>query len=474
MIPKCYSDMRLRRQWYLGLITPNPSIDWKKLPVSSGYALYYHKDLKIVSSLINDIGVVIIGIAINPQKPFSNPITELHDSIDDLNLLEKKIELLGGTYVVVVALAHKIMIYNDPAGMMGVYYSEGCAASSVAMLSPQKRCVDTDFDFEFGPCNDWYTGSTTAFKSIKKLIPNCALDVISGSIRRFWPINSHIEEDCSGAQDVISAIANLLKGMMSGVVGHGQALCSITGGQDSRVVLAACKEHWQSVNFFTLRSDWIQKNDIKYAAMLAKETGINHTFYDVVSNPEWLDTLYNEIGADESVGARRNILGTCLQFAGQDVIHINGNLGALFKSYYWHNKNPTNFKVSAVIRDFFDPGNTIIAGVREWQETLSGITNPIVLYNLFYLEQRGGRWMSVGENCSRLFYESFTPFNHRRIFSLICALPLDVQYGGSTLKLLVEQMAPELLKIPYCKARRNWSKYIPGKIKRTLKQLLTK
>jgi hypothetical protein len=467
-------NFRLRRQWYLGTQAPSPRIDWQKLPISLGYTLYYHSDLKVIYSLVDGIGVIIIGIAINPHKPYNNPIIELQCSLNDIDLLEKNIELLGGSYVVIVSLAQKIMVYNDPAGMMGVYYGGGCTASTLTLLSPLKKNNDINDDIEFGPGNDWYTGSTTSNKNIKKLIPNCSLNVIDGSIKRFWPKSFHFHDDYSETQSTLNAIVHLLEGMMSGVVSHGQVICSITGGYDSRVVLAACKAHWQFINFFTLRADWIQKDDIKYAAMLARETNINHTFYDIVSTPKWLDELYNEIGVNESIGTRRNIIGTCLLLAGKDTIHVNGNLGALFKSFYWHNNRPTSFKVSAVIRDFVNPGSTIINGVNEWRETVSGINNASILYNLFYLEQRGGRWMSAGENCSRLFYESFTPFNQRKIFSLICTLPLEMQYGGHALKLLVEKMAPELLRIPYCKARRNWSKYIPGKVKNKIKQILKK
>ena len=113
------------------------------------------------------------------------------------------------------------------------------------------------------------------------------------------------------------------------------------------------------------------------------------------------------------------------------------------------------------MRDFLRPGTTTKEGITYWRETLSDIDNATILYNLFYLEQRGGRWIAAGENCSRLFYETFTPFNHRDIFSHICCLPLELQRSGTLLKLLVKNMAPELLDVPYCTARRNWTKYIP-------------
>lgn len=474
MIEEQYNHIRLRRQWYLGKTAPKITIDWKSIQITNEYTLYFHKDQKVSLNSNKGMKTVVIGIAIDIDNIGSASKFSSTDNANSFNSINNTVKKLGGSYVVIASSEQNIRIYNDPSGMMGVYFADGQAASSPTLLSPLIENDKILKDFTFGPGNDWYTGSATPYTGVKKLIPNCALDLTSNSFTRFWPKYEDLNPGGEKPELILDKITYLLRAMMTGVASQGKVLCSITGGQDSRVVLAASKNHWKNFSFFTLRGDWIQQGDIHYASMIAHKAKLAHQFYDIIPNEKWLDELYNEIGANESIGTRRSIASTCLRLAGQDTIHVNGNLGALCKSYYWHNKHPKTFKADAVSRDFTKPGKITMHGIAEWSKTLTHVTDPATLYNLFYLEQRAGRWISAGENCSRLFYESYTPFNHRDFFSLVSSLPLDMQYGGNILKELVRRMAPELSTIPYCKARRNWSKYIPEKIKQRIRKFVKK
>jgi hypothetical protein len=461
------------RQWYLGRNEPYLNFKWNEIPLAKGYSVYAHINLKVSITKTDDhSGIVVLGTAFYPNALDDTNLLPLAHQIHGSKSFEDEIVKLAGSYCIIVFNEEEIVIYNDAAGFMGVYYSNNVASSTPTLLSPLVRDNRMDEDFNFKDGNDWYTGSITPYLNIKKLIPNHSLSLRSGTSKRFWPTSheftdsNHVEVDVT-----IKKIINLLQNMMIGIVTRGDVFASITGGQDSRVVLAASKSVWDKIHYFTFQGPTVKRNDVIYARMLAENLGLKHQVQQIVPTEDWLYTLYDSIGAGESIGARREIAGTCLKFAGSKVIHANGNLGAICKSYYWEGKKPTRFKTSAVLRDFTAPSQITFNGVKEWRETTPDLS-VMVLYNLFYLEQRGGRWMAVGENCSSLFYESFSPFNHRQLFEYICSLPIDIQYGGNLLRILTKEMAPELLTVPFCKARRNWTKYIPERIKSKVRKLV--
>jgi len=466
-------DLRFRRQWYIGASEPNPGFYFREHSLSGKLSLYAHSDLLIEQKKEQNIGVTVLGLAFFPDCPGQNVASRILPNLENGKIALSDLNELAGSYAILIFVGEEITIYNDSAGMMGVYYNTGKleAASTPAFLSRSNFDQEKQHDFKFGPGNDWYIGSTTPYSNIKKLIPNCSLQLIKGESKRFWPINDELfPADNSTNEEIVDKIIRLMRSLMNGVKTKGNALISITGGQDSRVVLAACKSNWNNLKFFTISGNTIDKRDITIAKQLVKKTGINHKFYEIKPTPSWLFEMYDEISSGESIGMRREISGTCIDIGSGQAIHVNGNLGAICKSYYWHSKNPQTFEVASVIKDFISPGQLTIDSVEEWLATVPSMP-ATSLYNLFYLEQRGGRWMSAGENCSRLFYETFTPFNHRKLFSLVSSLSTEIQYGGTLLRILASEMAPELSEIPYAKARRNWSKYIPEKIKNRIRKL---
>ena len=470
-----HSNLYFNRQWYLSKNKPSANFKWDKYLLVDGYTLYAHVNQKVFLNRIDRAsGVVVVGIAFNPESLDDFTLSPLSQKAQNSQEFVNEIIQLAGSYVIINYSPGKIKIYNDPAGLMGVYFSKTAVASTPTLITPLVRDRAIDLDFQFKAGNDWYTGTTTPYVDVQKLIPNCSYDLIDCCMERYWPTSDYFSEiKTLNVEEIISNITNLLKKMMAGIVIRGNVLASITGGQDSRVVLAASKPVWDKINYFTLQGIAVQQNDVIFARLLAEKAKLTHQVYEILPTENWVYELYDSISAGESIGARREIAGTCLQLAGPDVIHVNGNLGAICKTYYWDRKEPTHFNIPSVLRDFVSPGQITVAGVEEWRKTVPNL-KPAVLYNLFYLEQRGGRWISAGENCSRLFYESFTPFNHRELFSLICSLPVSLQYGGDLLRILTKEMAPELLDVPFCKIRRSWTKYIPEKVKIKIRKFVKK
>lgn len=459
---------RLCRQWVLfsqqSGYPANYPADWESFVFPTGETLAWHPLLRINLFSQDAGGIIGIGLLVNPTEETLGLYAE--ENLDHENIV-RQLRKIGGTYVVIRYTASEVVLYTDPAAMLGVYYSDAAVASTPTLLPDLTRDRAVDAEYPLRGVDNWYTGSLTPFVGVRALMANHSLRISDRETERFWPV-----KDSFFSQPKDSAVAGccrILQGMMSGVATLGRPVLSLTGGRDSRVNLAASKAITDAIEYFTLRSPNVKKCDLDIPKKLVAKFNLKHTFHDCDAAPQWLLNYYDEVASGMSIGARRDILGGAIKLASDNAIHINGNLGAITKSYFWHSPNPREVKVSALVKEFENKADCIVQGVEEWLRSVPPDTPPTTTYNLMYLEQRGGRWAGTGENASSIFYESFTPFNSRELFELLSSMPVSAISGGSLLVDFVRHLWPELLSVPYCRNYRKFGTYIPKSIKTLFK-----
>ncbi|WP_378924202.1 hypothetical protein [Pelagicoccus mobilis] len=412
--------------------------------------------------------IAVLGVAIDDTRP--NQRIDLSDASTLNDAINKTINL-AGYYAVVFSTEETDYILTDPGGMMGTYYKDGEAGSSINLLSDIQYDNTVVDSFDFRDTDDWYTGSTTPFIGVKYLLANHVLNLKTGTIERFWPTR-----DCGelSHEEGVQQCCSILKQSASSYVGLGKVLVSLTGGRDSRVNLASMVDHAHSITTFTLASPSIKSCDVEIPKSLTSIAELNHLVIPVKENDAETLSFYDEISAGLAIGARREVASTCKQLSTENFIHISGNLGAITKSFFWHNKNPNSVKVSALLKEFIAKPPCIKEGVVDWLNTVPTGLRPTFVYNLMYLEQRGGRWMGPGENASSLFYQPTSLFCSRRLVETICSMPIKTQIGGLLLEDLAKELWPAVGTFPFCKNTRGITSLIPRKIKNIIKKRITK
>lgn len=460
--------LRLRRQWIVQASGQTCHDGWSVLKLSKQKSLYCHPDLSVCSVELESKQFFLLGIGVNPNDGNE---TYWFDRLAEDSDIPSILEDVEGVYVFLECSGEKIKLYTDPAGMMGVYYRPGIAASSPSLLPNLQRDEEVDRQYQLGGTDDWYTGSRCPFTNIKYLLANHYLDIETGEIERFWPLKNFDE---LSFEDGVAQCSDLMRNAVGQYVRRGDVLLSLTGGKDSRVNLAAAKSFLDQITVFTLRSPQIKLCDVEAPRLMSDMLNFEHHIEDVPENDKGLVELYDEISGNLALGARRDILAACKAFEGKDAIHLSGNLGAITKSYFWPNKSPASVNLDALLKEFVQKPQVLVDGAEEWLESVPNHLAPHVVYNLMYLEQRGGRWMGVGENASSLFYQPASLFCSRKIFETVCSMPLATQYGGTLLEDFANYMCPELNSVPYCKNTRNLSSFIPRSIKNKLKTILHK
>lgn len=461
------SKLRFRRQW---AILKNgdsiPEARWIRRQLGEDRWLFIHEDAILSEYEAVGLKIYVIGIAVHPYEPESS---DWVGRVRDLDDLEKEVINLCGQYAVIAALSSNTIVFTDPGAIHGIYFGDGRAASSPNLLPDLSRDDSLDSQYTFRGTDDWYTGSICPFKKVRFLLANHCLNVARGEVKRFWA------PDCSlplGRDEGITESAEIIRKTVASLPKYGRVLLSLTGGRDSRVNLAASRRCLDRIETFTLVSPTVKRCDQEIPRELAERFSFRHKQIKIPEGDHELIQLYDEVSAGLAQGARRKILSACIKLEGRDSIHLNGNLGAITKSFFWPGPNPSAVKVDTLMREFTNKATILREGVNEWLESLPKGLSPAVVYSLMYLEQRGGRWMSPGENASSLFYTSVTPFNSRLLFETICRMPLDCQYGGFLLNSIAHCLWPEVAAHRYCRNTRKLTAFIPQPIKSKFRNLL--
>jgi hypothetical protein len=468
LTPEALADLRLRRQWVITRRSDEIEHPWPRIDLDADFVLHHHPEARVQAGRMGDAGALTIGVAVSTSATAQDLDRQLAAlGTADQDRVNRFLYDLCGTYVLLRYRPGEVTLYTDPAGLMTVYRGNGRVASSPSLLGVLQRDAALDREFAFGPDNDWYPGTLTPFVGVVALPANHALDLATGGTRRTWP---HPPIAAISSEEGTQRIASLLRTLAGRVLERGPVICSLTGGKDSRVNLAAIGDRHEEVEFFTIRADGIKTCDLEIPVILARRFGLEHTVVEAGPPPRWLLGLYDEIAAGLAIGGRRSIAEASSRIAGTDYIHLNGNLGGVTKSYFWHTRHPRRLRRRSLSKEFAHTSPRIDDALDGWLDTLPDLP-PTTIYNLMYLEQRAGRWAGVGEMASNLFYDSVTLLASREIIDTICALPVDAQYGGRTPVDLVRRLWPELLDVPYCAVRRNWSTYVPRRVKTRLKAM---
>lgn len=438
----------------------------------SRWALYANRELVARTSTVADRTVAICGVATDARDPLASmeDIASRLAGLDDASL-ELALDDVVGCYVVFVWSKHTCRILTDPASALGVYYDPSIrkVASTPSLLGDYERDTRTRDWFGAKPANNWIPSPFTIFEGMLVLPANHVLDTSTWEARRFWP--THIDE--RGQTDAIEWICTDLRSAVEAVSRDTRGLyMSLTGGHDSRANLSAARRVLDRMEFFTLRNRGVAPSDIVLAQQLADAAGVPLRIIDCPAPTREQMEAYDQQCGFQAFGARRDIVGGCALIANGPAIHINGGLGVLLKNFYGARMGSRSqtVRLSELLTDFDRPPSQIAEGVERWLDSV-GSFPPQLQRTLMYLEQRAPRWMGPADLASTLFYDPYSPFTSRRIAMAAAFAPDQLLEGGRLHRAVMGQLWPELLDIPFTKARSPLRRAMPRGLKERLRPL---
>jgi hypothetical protein len=451
---------RFRRQWIVGadLAAFNPA--WLIVDLASGHTLIHHPDLRISARRDGDKQIVMLGVAIHTTSSCAPPLSVI-EKLDRESIVEWLLRV-AGRYVVLFSEEDNLYLYTDPAGTMGVFHIPGRAASTPGLLP---RAEDQEFrntaiqpELE----ENFFPGTMCARGGVNALMANHELHLNTGITQRFWAPALFQTID----RPPIQELCELLQRIVIGIRSSAQLLVSLTGGRDSRVVLAAVRAFAVEVRFFTILTPHSDDNDARYSSQLAVKFQLKHEVVRSLSVPQWVTSAYDEIGSGMVHARMRPELDGVRRIDTSGCVHVGGFGGEVLRGQLWPSRRPKRADTKTLTRQAFSrAAPSVVEGVDQWRRSVPLDTSPSTVFDLFEFEQRGGRAAGIAEACSGLFYETVLPFNSRELFQLIQRVPLEMRYAGTLNSALIRTMWPQLLEVPFTQCGRPWWKSLPKPIK---------
>lgn len=378
----------------------------------------------------------LIGFCVDIRShtsPLTTIINELANALKDSEeSFYEYGEYLCGRYVIFYKLKDgSYRIITDATGFRPVFHNANATIitshAKLAAVNVLKQDILNDKRVTY--FNETDLTRETQFSGVFQLNPNSSLKLNSGRIDRFFPrknVTSLSKEEM--VNQFVSWVGMSLKGLV-----HNQQkplLLSLTGGFDSRATLSIMllnniKPH-ACFTFLKLNTPgYYQDNTVAQnlcRALKIQHFCINTAPYEVTRHLEeaiqsncQLYTL-----TDRMVFNLTKIIPADL------FIHVNSNVAEIWR--WFNTQNLRNKKNREYLHKAY------LIGLEKEK------TYNFNLSALWYWENRMGRFITDHWLATDLVFDTFNPFNSRKIISMMMSLPTDFHSTEEIHQLLIDKL----------------------------------
>lgn len=383
----------------------------------------------------------------------------IENSFNDEELLEKLlycyhkhyneflnlIDFIGGRYAIIIGDNENVEVFQDATGARSIYYM-----SNYNVVSTHLNLIKDNFNLEddtllYQLNKIKYSFFSTPYLNVKNLIPNHSLRFKDKSVKRFYPRVDNrfvsLEED-----QKFEIAEKLWKGQLKDYnEKYDELILSLTGGHDSRVLLAMSKEYKNKINYFTYsvekninnsKFEKTAKLDEYIVKQIKNDIDINHKFIYIKDNQFSLSNAEEQIINKNTIKKHgRKLISFYNSFFPKDnTMHIRGNLLEIGRAIFYDGTKPTDrikkhvlnkLKKRCNINSFEE--STIYQNINKAIKELS-YDREKFKYNqldLYYWEIHMGQWFSEVLNETDSSFNTFLPFNMRAIIDISLSFSLE-------------------------------------------------
>lgn len=381
-----------------------------------------------------------------------------------ITALEELLDSLAGRYALVVVPENgQFRVYHDAHGMRSVYFnSENKMVSSHAqLLADVLEASINENRKESNGLPLWAAWENTKFDQIKALIPNhCYVSGVEDQLR-YYPRHENRYLNLNNKQRV-ELVAGLWQKQLDSYIRHSRIAMSVTAGLDSRVALALSEKHLAGIPSFTYTHDsggynsaesWKMDKDV--VEQIKRYVPLDHTFLRYEDHRQPTDAQNQILSRNTLSRHGRWILSLYPKiFTDSSMLHLRSNSHETGRAFF-PRKNSDNQidRISRIIKALysksgFDEKAQDIAyrNAKDKSSQLGygSLPSGFEALDLFYWEFRMGRWVSEVYNETDVCFDTFTPFNMRKIIEASLSFSLEERTDGDLFKELVNLMNPIL------------------------------
>ncbi len=436
----------------------------------SGRQILAGKDTNIVK-LFDAEGAPIgymLGIAVGPDGLFKKtyPFAFTKDDPEFWRKFEEILIDCAGRYTFFIDTGTEARLYCDPVGMNGVVYeTQAHRIASSPLLAIDRPVIPNKlYDTELLAGHKVrYTLHHTCDEHVKRLNPNCFIDLKTFETQRFWPRD---EDFALGERPHAQVYDQIIEGLAFNIdeitEGH-PCVMPISGGRDSRILAAVGKKSLHKLHmFYTHVKNYASEVDAHVGAGVAHALKVPHLilggrFEDRSSRWErkFLAQAYKISHASEAAPPKEYETGI-LKSIPSDKVILRGHQTDLLRAVFvfksksrWRRHGWQLERMQIVPRDDFHRG--ISEHFKEeffkWQRSLPENAMEkaadFMFLEVYYNSSIGASFPGLWQH----FYMS--PFNSRRLISLSLSFEEAERRKGNPVNDIIQRCAPECARVPY-------------------------
>lgn len=428
--------------------------DWIYMTLSCGKILSYHKELNICHNADNS--VILLGHAwsvlpIEEQAPPSSFVENMNRTLTEEEIIQEE-KTWCGRYVLIA----NDNIYLDTIGLLGIYYHQNAISSSINVLC-QHLAIPVVFpDLKQGDQPPFLPGMMTGYKDILRLLPSQVLNIKSSiyHIRKLLPDETIKRDSLEEQVEKFSTTFSCSLNNMYQHLNNDNIMLALTGGRDSRALLAIISKTNIPYKLFSLEHDHISNGDLFIPSKLAK--AINKQYLYIKRKNNFNLQLYNDFRThcagfafDEDWKFYAYNQYQCLKKDYNKIVILRSGIWSIPSSYYFFTYNGSlNLKT---IYPSLSKNKLHLQSAEQWLNYAQNdmINKDINIWDRMDWELDTTCWLAPIEQSLDIFDDIIflQPANCRKIISLMYG------FENRKNKYFEEQIAnylcPQFKDIPY-------------------------
>ena len=417
-----------------------------------GWVLMHHPETRILTYADEDLGLVVLGEAfdIAPDGPGVDAVcASLLRARGDA--FWREFDQLSGRFALLAVTSEGTRVLHDPFGARSLFYrsagSPAIASHSELLALAFEHATDALVAElrglpEYSARGVAYLpGDWTVFSGIYGLTPNNYLDLERGTTVRYWPRQRRVE---TSFEDFFSHLEGYLAAFVPYVGDHHTPVLGLSGGIDSRALIAAFRAHGPPVKLVTWIGNYIDDYELPVVEQITDYLAADHRYVNVRDNMD--DPTFRAVKAiaSRNVGRYRGHARLTAHMDRAfhevpDAAFVRGYGGEILRGFYDMSRR-TRSKAGIGAPELFRMFNS---GLRirpreryteighlafeqfveraHYDSALAGFGYEIS--DIFYWEHRMGMWGSVMHNEMDAAMWSVTGYNSRPLYE--CAFGLE-------------------------------------------------
>jgi len=462
--------LKYRRQYVIAAGSIEIPFLHKKTPLNDKYSLYSHLDLVQTDYQINDLLLVLLGDIFDGENSYKKNRDVLEDiAHHEFSTLIKDLMPYCGRFVLIYIKQDRMYMVHDATATRKIFYCNN--GNSIWCASqPHLLAKVTNIHASNDPSRLSYFGSqrfkdldgagignTTNYDEIKQLRPNHYLNLTSGEVTRFWPMEQRVNIPLGECSKIC---AGLLEGYIKSIAARYKVMLPVTAGKDSRTLLAATRDLKNEVFYYVNHGNHLTdaSKDIKVPTALFKQLGLD---FHVLHSSDEVDQDFRQIYFENNKSAFENHLPIIYNYYQHfsDMVNLPGNVatGGAYNFPMHRKKITLNSLLEVYNMTNFEHARITYA---EWLSETQDYTRDTdyLLFDLFYWEERLGNWGSQFQLDKDISQEEFNPFNSWLLIQTMFSMKNTFDRDDEPYVLnkgIIKHLWPEVLLQPINPGRKN-------------------